>query len=281
MSIGAVQPGYTFGDLMLLVAKEFGYARIVDDAGNDTTPQLPSEPSRVDALAYVVAGGYESFLRANPKWSFLTPTHTITMDSTGTGALNVAGDAGRYLLPVGVSGRPSDGWLLTLPSVDRRAYTVSDTSAKRVAADRAANTSVGMPGLAAVRPMMQDDGSLRWEVFVSPLPDRNYTLTAQLRLAPPRMSALDDRHIAGPAHDDTIAAMAFAAMAMREGDSNKISIYRDDAQSALDESIRLDGLMIEHDIGVLPSTWSDERDRTRADDRRGGFPLVNYNGAIP
>lgn len=265
---------------MLNVARQFGYARITDDDGKDIAPALPAEPSRLAAIRDAVDTAYARFIAANPQWTWLEQTLTVTMDPTGTTALN--GDSARYLLPVGVASRPQRSWLVTLPSGTWVGECL-DTSPSRVLsvqADRSEET--GPPIVAACRPTQDaTTGATRWEVLVAPRPDQAYPMTADFRIYPVSMAELTDRHAAGAAHDQTIKDMA--CLAMVQGDASmasQVDRWQQTADRSLAQSLALDAEMQPGTLGIMPDAGVDDGPLTRSDVRRSSFFTVSY-GAIP
>ena len=252
------QSGKTLGDLMLDLAEEVGLARYTDENGDKIEMALPTDPTILSKLRRRVNAGYMQFLsgidpvngadKRYSKWAFLEREVPIKLDPTGTGPFNVAGDAGRYRLPAGVRCRPKSAWMLDTGGM-YDGYTVVDTDAASVTAQLTRTSeSTGCPSISACRPIDNPDGQVggtggaAWEVIMAPRPDAVMTLTGQFLLQPREMRDVDERHIAGSQHDQTIRMLAFLDW-LRRDDPARARDQAQFASSALKSSIDLDKQM--------------------------------------
>lgn len=253
MAIGTVSTGKTLGELALDVARAFNLAELVDDAGNSITPRLPSDPSRIDTLLDACRSGYQSFVRALPRWNWMRLLTEITCDPTGSGFQCVAGDPGRYALSAGARSAVPVWTLLPASGTQDAAHTLLSVSPERVAAAWAQQTAPGIPTVCAMRPTMQPDGSVRWELMVAPKPEKAYVLTSTYVIQPPDLTDVEDRHMAGAVHDEAIKAACLFEFATRDN-GERTEMYRAMRAEQFAASIAIDNAMTPPSLGVIPDT---------------------------
>lgn len=229
----------TFEDLILRLAARTGHA---DQTG--TIAELPTDAEVLRLHKAAVNEGYDRFLRANPKWTFLDLSVTITLDSDGDGPTNIDGDAGRYIAPGYVSGAPTGPWVFA-DTRSRRTMLKSVHPSQIDAYRQAGSGQTGAPSLAACRsrrtgaPVGQAPAG--WEFMFWPLPDQDYVLSAPFRVKKHVMVELGEKHVAGSEHDSAIHA--FAAWAWYEDDAEDPAVaerFRAAAMERLAESMALD-----------------------------------------
>lgn len=241
--LSILDSGMTYEQLIVRVAEAAGIASYA------TGPAaIPTRAHDLDLCKRMVNDGYQRFLngiRAGGKrpytaWTFLKPLYTFTLDPAGTGPTNVAADAARYRLSVPVVAHPAS-FTIKDPDSTASATTCAVTGIDRVWASLSATVSVGRPVIAAMAPLAADrpGDAPGWEVVFWPRPDKAYTATARFRLQPRTLVALEERHVAGMEHDQTIIALAIAAMKAKNR-SEDVQAARDDADALMDASIALD-----------------------------------------
>jgi hypothetical protein len=81
--------GLTFGDLITRVAEVIGLA-YYGAAGNQAA-QNPVDVHDLELCKRLVNDGYRRFINSNPRWSFLTPTITLTLAPGYSGSATSAG----------------------------------------------------------------------------------------------------------------------------------------------------------------------------------------------
>jgi hypothetical protein len=81
--------GLTFQDLITRVAETIGLA-YYGAAGNQVA-QNPVDVHDLDVCKRLVNDGYRRFINSNPRWSFLTPTFTLTLAPGYTGTATSVG----------------------------------------------------------------------------------------------------------------------------------------------------------------------------------------------
>lgn len=281
----------TFGELLLQLAVRTGFA---DYSGS--VAALPTDAHRLAKLKSYVNDGYDRFLRANPKWTFLVRMVPLTFNTDGTGPSNIDGEPARYRLPGYVSGPPLGDWTYVDERTSRRA--IGRVHPDIIDGYRQVNgeTFTGVPIICGHRPFSPKDpiGNTQtaWEAIFWPAPDSTYAVQAPFRVAKHRMVELGERHIAGADHDASIAA--YAVWVWKEDDAEdpaELAKYRLEAvgdpgggvRGRLQESIDLDEQNFPDSVGYSapPDTSAYRRGSIGSDERI--LPRVaSHNGvAIP
>jgi hypothetical protein len=244
----------TFGDLLLEMAVAFNLARLVTTDGADAgTLALPSDGTTLAKLKMKLNQGYMNFIagidpssqtRPYTAWTFLTREVSITLDPTGTGPQNIAGDSARYRLPDGITSAPKQHWTMDGSGAYANARILSASIEAVRDQLSITKTTAGCPERAACRPIASPDHpdyGKAWEVIVSPRPSIAATMTADFRVQARPMTALSQRHVAGPEHDQTI--LAFGKLAWLSDDDREGGRYQRamaEAVAARQASIDLD-----------------------------------------
>lgn len=201
MSVETEQIGWTFERFITELAASVNLSEF------DATTRLPKVPDNavnLERLKRAINRGYRSFLLANPSWTFLERTVTMTLSPGGTSPLCVDGAAWRYRLPLYVSGPAKGDWRFTDQRVlSARMMTIDARSVAEM--HEIAPRTTGIPIYAGSRPLDPDGGtgrqSVGWELVVYPNPSEAYILATEYRVTPPELVELDDRAIGGPEHD--------------------------------------------------------------------------------
>lgn len=239
--------GMTFQDFIVRVATRLGV--------RDLTAGSNGLPKRAHDLALCkehVNEGYRRFLagvRPGMKpyrhWTFLRPEIVLTLSADGTGGDCIDGDSSRYRLPYNQAVRPRF-WTVKESGVAGVGTNALDTSIEWVRSMLTSTTSTGRPTRCAVTPRLNgapgvDDRG--WEAVFYPRPDKDYVVSAPVRIQPRDLVELEDRHVAGAVHDEAIAAQAIlAAMRRNVTDQNtgQFGIFQQDATDLLNASIEID-----------------------------------------
>lgn len=248
--------GMTFQELIVRVAEAAGVA----DYSSGGVAAVPSSASSLDLCKRMVNDGYQKFISGartqNKKtytgWTFLKPLTTITLAPDGAGPLNIDASPSRYRIPIPVVANPQE-WTIS-ETTSSFSTTANVTGIDRVWSMLASNVTTGRPVLAALAPVLPKvpGEAPGWEVVFWPKPDKAYQATARFRLQPRRMVALEERHVAGAEHDQTIIAMSIAAMKVR----NK----SEDAAGAVAEADMFMDASIAMDLQRVPATAGPMRD---------------------
>ena len=215
--------------------------------------------------------GLDLMARAYPKWSSLRPQVELTLDASGNSPHNYIDpatntrDAALYRLPWYVSGRCVSGWNWSATASNFGGVAL-DVEPERVERLRRSGTSTGYPQFAAVipcaPPALADQGPDRQGRAVRfwPTPDQAYRVTGRFMVACPKLARLDDRHIFGASHDQTV--LAFAVWAFKRHDAKdpsmretyKQRVFGDGSPAnvgALYESIRIDQESVPQGLGQM------------------------------
>lgn len=232
----------TFQDLILALAEDpaCGLASF-GTAGNETA-QIPSNQADLDRCKRIVNRGYQRFLNHDPAWSFLRDELTITFSADGTGPSCVAGENWRYRLPGGARSTP----LGNLRYLDQNATVnaIGTVEPRLILDARQQNDTGGTPTWCGFRPIplsdADDDGG-SFEMIVWPSPDSAYVVTGSFRLLPYDLVTLDERHIAGSAHDNAIIACVLYEWAKSDKPGDPIfATLQAEMIDALQKSVTLD-----------------------------------------
>jgi len=234
--------GMSFSRLILEVAEAAGIARYQDATdGEGNIARIPSDAHDLDRVRRAVNRGLRAFFAANRRWTFLVPAVTLTLTEDASGGDNINGDASRLRLPPGLKGDPIGNWTINAPDSTANPTTCIHTSERRVMSCISTSASSGRPTMAAVRPVMGlgsgTDGAVR-EVIFWPKPDTTYTASARFRVLPREMNELEERHLAGAEHDETI--LAFCKFAMLERDPDLSAHFAAERDRMLELSKELD-----------------------------------------
>lgn len=263
-----VDGSLNFKDLVIRVAQPG-----MNSVGT-TGPGVPENTSDLGLCRQWVNDGREELYRrlsAATLGAFLHRPVSFSIDPSTPNAASIDGDAHRVRLP----------WWCSGPVASAR-WWWSDGAGTRGAAafvhiDRvdmmlAQISGGGPPQLVAVVPMEPGDDvvSVRrgWELRISPLPDRSYTLSGMVLASCQPMSDDDERDPAGPEHDQAIIACALAKRFMHNPDAGLAARYEALADKAIAASIAIE-------VAKLPLRGGQIRDpETDADDpqRRLGRP---------
>lgn len=242
--------GWTLERLLIELADEVSLSEYGSGANNAAV--VPTDPNVRDQLTRAVNRGYASFLRANPRWSFLERVVEITCSPDGSGGECVNGDPGRYLLPSFVLSQPKGDWTFADGIAGLSRVLVRDEISVRRMRDMSPGAS-GVPAYSAVRPLealsVGLQGPARREVVFYPAPDRPYVLRAVFRVHSHELVDLHDRHIAGQEHD--LAILEQAVWEFRRLDTPTLVQPR----TRLDQSIALDYAARPRDAGSLARTF--------------------------
>ena len=210
-----LETGKTFRTLVAQFAEQIGVASFGADGRGE--PGIPATVHELAICKSYVNSGYKDFLQADADWTFLNDEVILTLDPAGAGPFNVNGDPARYRLPQHCTGHPRGNWrfrddLTSARQVICRPMDVID-------AKRQGIVRTGVPELAGVRGIpsgpLAGKGS---EVVFYPAPDAAYTLVGLYRVLPYDLVDLDQRHVAGAEHDNTVLAAALHKWAQRDGD---------------------------------------------------------------
>lgn len=192
----------SFADLILRVAIEVGLS---DESG--TTAAIPSDPHDLDKVKRAVNDGLQLFQRANPKWKWMEPEVTLLMDRTGAASNAVPGTTNEYILPWYCQGAPLNDWV-TIDDPNGIGTQVQSTSIERIRAFRSLDDQYeGRPCMVAHvvhQPTGEGLRRIRWKAVFDRNPDTNYLLVAKFRVVQPPLVELNDRHLAGSQHDQSV-----------------------------------------------------------------------------
>lgn len=202
-----IDTGWSFGRLILEVAEDAGLA---DQTGS--VAAIPTDAHQLDLIKRAVNKGYQEFIRMDPQWSFRNRSFTITTSASGTAPDAIGGDAGIIRLP---------RWLARAPEtpfefVDENSVyeRVEPVSYARVRGQQQRFPQSGPPEMGCARPIDGDGRAVGqrsgtvWALYLWPTPDAAYTLESSGHVFPYDMVELEERHIAGAEHDETIKAFA-------------------------------------------------------------------------
>ena len=261
----AVQTGATLAELMLRVAVATGVAEFVDGQGRDSAPVLPSSPSRLGLIRLAVQEGYQRFLAADPSWSFLRTVVQVRLEPNGSGPDQPDGDPSAVMLPVGVRSQPLQGW--TVKQGDTAGSRVRDVPADAIIQARAAHPEAGRIEAAAIQPVVQNDGGVRYRAICWRKPAATTILEASFLLEPGQLAADTDRHGAGAHHDRVIAALAEAEFLRRDvaggASSARVTMADQAAERMLANARAADARMTPAVFGRLGDTTAHARDGGR------------------
>lgn len=262
--------GWSFGDLIREVAEDAGLA---DQSGS--VPAIPSDPATLDIIKRAVNKGYREFLRIDPQWSFLNRSLVIVTSSEGTGPDCIGGDNAVVRLPRWVQGVPATPFeYIDENSIYCRLVMVDYATLQ---GKRQRYPEVGTPEFGCVRHIdapgsMIGPGSGRvMALYLYPTPDAAYTLESTARVLPYDMVELEERHVAGAEHDQTIKA--FALKALHSGpheDPAKKQACIDEAALQLDISKKADARARVGIKGRVRDPLMVQRDSAGRDDHAPG-----------
>lgn len=230
MSLQLPTSSFTFRDLVLRVAEYLGVA-YYGSSGTESA-QVPTDAHDLDMCKRLVNDGIRMFVAANAKWRWMRKTYSLTLDADGDGPYNVAGDAGRYVMPPDFNGDASKDWTFGAgENVPPFIQVVPESYIRRqrsIGSDQS-----GIPYWAAFRRLNQEDlpKGLRasWEVIFYPEPGSAYVVEYQYRSYFDKLVDLDlDRHYAGAEFDEVVQAACLA----------KAELDRDDTMGARHEVYR-------------------------------------------
>jgi hypothetical protein len=272
MTIGP-DTSMTFRDAILRVAEAAGLA----DNVNAATVGIPTDTGDLDIVKRAVWDGAELFYRGlNPAtgkvhpWTFLRPMVELICDPAGTGPDNIENDPAKMRLPWNVTGRPSGTWVWKVAS-GGWGGNVIDTHIERLERMHVLGTITGCPEYAAIGVAKDQKVNVTdrqgWYVHVYPTPDLAYVMRARFLLTPRKLLELDDRHIAGALHDQTLVSAAVWAFKRRDAkDRATRESYREDFEEAMLASIKHDEMNVPKTLGRLedPSLCGDDEEQDYA-----------------
>lgn len=250
----AADTSMTFRDLILRVAEAGNMCDYPEGEANEAA--IPVDRHDLDLCKRSVRDGLEQFYRANKAWTFLQPEVTMTLSTDGTGAANIAADPCRYRLPWYTNGA-SSGSLVWSNGAGNYGGAVILTNFERLAAASATNPNLtGFPQLACILPAplgvaVTVGDRQGWELRIWPKPNEAYTLKARFRVFPRRLEDLDERHVAGAPHDQTIVSYAIWTLKRRDAETNPgvLATYKAEAEQGLKQSMILDAPNIPRLLG--------------------------------
>lgn len=250
----------TFKDLILRVAEECGLA-YYDPSDADSPAAIPVDRQILDLIKRSVNDGIDRMARAYPKWTSLRPQVQIVMTPDADGPLNLnnpvtgEADASIYRLPWYITGRPVNGWQWSSQDSGFSGFA-RDVTPEEVDHFQRSQSGTGYPRLAAIVPSLikGDAGADRQTKAVRfwPTPDQAYIVTGRFLVHAAKMVGLEDRHIFGASHDQTV--LAFALWAFKEHDAKDPamrSTYEARAMRALAESVKIDQESVQLDGGRM------------------------------
>lgn len=251
----------SFRDLILRVAVEVGLS---DDSSG--VPAIPSDPGDLATVKRAVNDGIALFARANPQWRWMEPEVSLTLDQTGASSANIGGLTNEYSLPWYCQGAPITDWIITSADngISGRLLTTSIDRVRDYLATYP--ESSGRPIMAAHVVWRPGDGTAldrpRWKVVLDRIPDSNYILTATFRVVNSALVELDDRHLAGAQHDQSIVDAGVWAYwrSKAEADPGVRQWASDRFDRALAESTRLDLRQRERVLGDMEDPSIDTSD---------------------
>lgn len=272
----------TYKDLLIRVAEAAGIASYINPAdAADNTAQVPTDPHNLDLCKRAVNDGLDQFYLSNPRWSFLKPTVSLSLSSTGVSPASYPGDTthSRYLLPWYIQGNQRTPW--TWSYATAKGSVVRSTSMHDVRARHAHSVAAGPPMLCAVdvsdAPVPVGARPL-WELRVWPRPDRDYVMESQFDIQPRGLAELGERVVAGARHDQTVIAFCIAQLARSHGAPDSIRSqleYWDNHRGVLlAQSLAFDAEQDAGSLGVM-------NDPGVEIERRGGArPIPAVNGFV-
>lgn len=242
----------SFADLILRVAVEVGLS---DETG--TVSAIPSDPGDLAKVKRAVNDGLALFARAWSRWRWMEPEVTLTMDPTGAASNCVPGTTNEYVLPWFCQGAPLTDWVTTVDP-NGLGTRVSSTSIERVRAYRADGVDYQSRPCMVAHVVHQGGTRPLWKAVFDRDPDAAYTLTARFRIVQPPLVELDDRHLAGAQHDQSIVDAGVWAYwrSKHEADPGVRGASEARFNRAVAESISLDSRQRETNLGAMcdPST---------------------------
>jgi hypothetical protein len=245
--------GLTLSDLMREVGRECGALIQVDPAtGLPCAPMLPTSEAGLARLRQACVDAARQFLSADPNWSFLRQTVTLTL-TPDTSSPTAFGDARRHRLPAFVRSAPMGSGTLETSS-GAFVYKVLNVGTQLIVHMQADNgTRAGPPCYMAVRttPNPNPKEGVAHELLLDRVPDATYTL--RLNFMVHWAWTLDDeRHIFGGQHDHTLSRLAVLAYRRADGVSGgEYDRLKLDADEALARSRALDAEKRQAILGVM------------------------------
>jgi hypothetical protein len=252
----------TYEDIILRVSEALGLCAYAEEA-DDNRAVIPTDPHDLDLVKRAIRDGLGLMQRASPKWRCLQPVLEVTLAPLGDGAASIDGDPARIRLPWWVTGEPSR-W--TWEQEDSGGYggDLVVTSEHRILAAHASSSTSGRPQLIALTPRRNGrtvgDPILGYEAHIYPDPDQAYILRARCRVHPSPLVELNDRHVFGAQHDQTIiAASVYSAMRWDRTRAEDTELWRKRWLEAKAESIALDLENVPGSLGCLEEPISEGR----------------------
>ena len=243
--------GKTFEELQIMLGERIG---LLDHSGS--TAAIPSDQALQDKLKRFVNNGYHTFVRSNPKWRFMRPQVELTLDPNGTGPYNIDGDAGLYLLPLGITGPPAQPFAYGTSEAWYEAIKVVPWDA--LLRMKVANPSfTGTPYMCAFAAHDPGEGDVghgrrRWKVQFYPKPSTAYVVTAPFRLNLVDLLEPNDRHVAGSEHDMAILKAALWEWHVYDDEAGDAAAKAErDWTAELARSIALDAQHASQTVGKM------------------------------
>lgn len=226
-----------FRDFVLQVAIWLGLS---DETG--ATNALPDDQAHLDLCKRIVNRAYKKFLQRDARWTFCEAPVQIMLSTAATPD-QVDGEHWRYRLPEWARGGPKTRWRY----IDSQAWPsgVTPVTWDQIATRMHVLDESGPPVWAATRetPIASGhplDAPRRWEVVFYPKPDSVYTVEGDFRVVPYDLQHLDERHVAGPEHDQTILELCRYEAAMEDENQMDQEEAKRDAEQAVAFSLQID-----------------------------------------
>jgi len=258
----------TFQDLILRVAEETRFAKY-DDSNPNSPAQIPTDRGILDKIKRAINDGISLMARDYPKWTSLRPQVSFVMSTDGTGPLNLPNpitgepDPSIYRLPWYITGRPINGWHWVSTASNFSGFAV-DCDPERIDHLQRSTQTSSYPRVASIVPSISkgDTGADRQTKAVRfwPSPDQAYQVTARFLVHPSPMIELQDRHIFGASHDQTV--LAYSVWCFKRNDAKdpglrseyRARVYGDGTTmniGALAASIKIDQESVPASMGVM------------------------------
>lgn len=235
--------GLTFRRLVELTAEYRGMGIYGDE---DEEAGLPADPEDLRIAVNIVEQAWSAFLMADGehRWRFLSRIAYIQLNADGEGPDNVDGSASLYRMPWDFTGQYSGEFYFEPDSDMGLVRIIQPEQLGRMQQVE----SSGIPRYAAFRPLRRGQHSSRFAVEFYPTPGSNDGLYLNIA-GQPMAWELEDRHIAGAAHDQTLiqACKAMAELDQTDRPGTQYALY----ESMLARSIKFDKRTGPRNIGLL------------------------------
>lgn len=235
----------TAQDLLIRLAESAGCAVYENpEDANDNTARIPTNPHDLDKCWRALNDAI-SYLSRVRTWRCLMYRSQISIGSDGTAPLCLDSRPGVYALPWYFdTASPAVDWHIS-DSAGSLVSIVTMTDINTVRRHLLAGTGSGRPVLAAVVPGVSGSpgASSRkgWQIHLAPIPDQSYTMESEIRLRATKMVSLEDRHVFGAIHDETLLSVAKWMIARdQRSDAENVALLKAEADEAIATSIRID-----------------------------------------